>query len=477
VAAEHRAPPPPPPPPLPLSASRQKRAIERIVWVESVSDSMVRGDDFIAEYVAHPALLRVFQTNKKQIEALIRSRRPSLPNHRLVAVSGFLGPSQLHHLISRSHLCVALVRRLVFQAGQQVRHPQKLATCILSRRHSFASSTKNKSPQCAATLLGHGDGIVFAVAFHSSGRILATGSSDKTAKLWLLQHDGTRHSCISTLRGHNGSVMSVAFHSSLPILATCSSDNSTRLWQLHSNFTAASCFACLQGHTDHVRSVAFHPLDSVLATGSGDSTTKLWRIHRHPHTDSMSCTELATLHGHGSCVNSVAFHPYAAVLATGSDDETAKLWRLDDYNHVTCVATLHGNKNWVLRASSIQSSNNFVLSVAFHPSSPTLATACDDGTVKLWRLNSDVTEATCVATLKGHGSSVYSVAFHPHASIMMTGSDDESAKIWRLNCDSTSAMCITTVMGHGSSVLSVAFHPRAPVVATGCYGSSAKLWR
>jgi WD40 repeat protein len=436
---------------------------------------MVRGDDFVAEYVAHPALLRVFQTNKKQIEALIYSRLSSQPNHRLVNVSGFLGPKQRYHLISRSLLSVTLIRRLIFHVRQQVRHPLKLATCILSRRHLFAVSMKSKGLQCAATLHGH-DGTIFAVAFHPSGHILATGSSDKTAKLWLLQRDGARDSCVSTLRGHNGWVMSVAFHSSLPILATGSSDNSARLWQLHSNFKAASCFACLQGHSDHVRSVAFHPLDSVLATGSGDSTAKVWRIHRHPHTDSMSCTQLATLQGHSSCVNSVAFHPRGSVLATGSDDETAKLWRLDD-NDATCVATLHGNKNWVLRASSLQSSNNLVLSVAFHPSLPTLATACDDGTVKLWRLNSDVTEATCVATLKGHGSSVYSVAFHPHAFIMMTGSEDETAKIWRLNSDSTAAKCISTVQGHGSSVLSVAFHPRAPVVATGCYGSSANLWR
>ena len=56
-----------------------------------------------------------------------------------------------------------------------------------------------------------------------------------------------------------------------------------------------------------------------------------------------------------------------------------------------CGATLVENKN---RVSS----------VAFHPTSPLLATGFYnfDKTVKLWRLSPDGSAATCVATLEGH---------------------------------------------------------------------------
>ena len=89
----------------------------------------------------------------------------------------------------------------------------------------------------------------------------------------------------------------------------------------------------------------------------------------------------------------------------------------------TCFATLQGHSSGVR-------------SVAFHPSAPILATASDDKSAKLWRLNSDCTEATCFATLQGHSSGVRFVAFHPSAPILATASEDKTVKLWRLNSSS-----------------------------------------
>jgi WD40 repeat protein len=229
----------------------------------------------------------------------------------------------------------------------------------------------------------------------------------------------------------------------------------------------------LRGHSDHVRCVIFHDNGDVLATGSGDGSARVWRLQGEGGGVSLT----AQLHGHTACVNTLAFHPRAPVLATGSDDETAKLWRVDG-GAAMCVATLHGNRNWVNGAASLQSSNNAVLCCAFHAvCDSVLATGCDDGTVKLWRLSADFTEATCVNTLKGHGSSIYSLAFHPHTGILITGSDDETARIWLLNRDCTSARCTATMQAHGGSVMCVAFHSRAAVAAIGSYGGSASVWQ
>ena len=39
--------------------------------------------------------------------------------------------------------------------------------------------------------------------------------------------------------------------------------------------------------------------------------------------------------------------------------------------------------------------------------------------------------ATCVATLEGHSNWVLSVAFHPTAPLLATGSDDNTVRLWR----------------------------------------------
>ena len=108
---------------------------------------------------------------------------------------------------------------------------------------------------------------------------------------------------------------------------------------------------------------------------------------------------------------------------------------------------------------------------------PILATGSADDTAKLWRLNSDCSAASCVATLQGHSNSVCSVAFHASLPILATGSGDKTAKLWRLNSDCSAASCVATLQGHSSTVRSVAFHASLPILATGSYDDTAKLWR
>ena len=56
------------------------------------------------------------------------------------------------------------------------------------------------------TLAGH-KGAVFGVAFDPQGGMLASGSDDKTVKLWQARSG----QLLRTLEGHNGTVVSVVF--------------------------------------------------------------------------------------------------------------------------------------------------------------------------------------------------------------------------------------------------------------------------
>jgi WD40 repeat protein len=185
---------------------------------------------------------------------------------------------------------------------------------------------------------GHKGGVL-SVVFHPTALVLATGSDDKTAKLWRLSSDDlsteffvpkrnmyTKCACVCTLKGHREYVTCVAFHPNEPILATGSRDHTVKLWRLSSDYHSETSVATLEGfrvgHSDYVRSVAFHPTGHLFATCSDDKTVKLWRLS----PDNLSATCVATLEGHSDYVTSVAFHPSAPRLATSSRDFTVKLW-------------------------------------------------------------------------------------------------------------------------------------------------------
>lgn len=206
--------------------------------------------------------------------------------------------------------------------------------------------------------------------------ILATASVDRTVKLWQISNNYSSATCVATLDGHTESVNSVTFHQNSKLLATGSTDCTVRVYswvQHHMNDRfEAFHWVTLVGHQGSVNSVAFHPKQDMLVTGSNDNTAKLWQLTSHK--SAVTC--IATLTGHIGAVMSVAFHPTVPLLATGSSDTTVKLWRFSpDGSNVTCVANLTGH-------------SRSINSVAFHASAPLLAVGIDDYTAKLYNIKS-----------------------------------------------------------------------------------------
>ena len=306
--------------------------------------------------------------------------------------------------------------------------------------------------QPSRTLMGHRN-IVFSVAFSRDGRLLASGSSDQTAKLWDAASGKTTH----TLTGHSGTVDLVAF---LPDGETLvSSADATRFWRtangrLERTLEKARCLAqspdgrllAVLEQIDGARSLR------MLDSGSGKAK---WM---QPVSD-------VSLH-------SAVFSPDSRMVASGGSRGTVQLWNAETGEPIRTLET----------------GDEAIWSIAFAPDGKTLAAACFDGVVKLW--NPDTGELLRV--LYGTSGTPHAVAFSPDGRFLAIG--DERVRLW----DLAEHRQLATLTGedvaeqkYGAEVTTLArqmidartytvdavtFSPDGKLVAAGCEDETVKIW-
>jgi WD40 repeat protein len=124
-------------------------------------------------------------------------------------------------------------------------------------------------------------------------------------------------------------VTSVAISPDGQLLASGSEDKTIKLWSLPGGVLVNTLPGDITvGDSGGVYSVAFSPDGRCLASGSYDETIKLWSLP--------DGTLLKTLTGHGlnvttaSAVDALAFTPDSGLLISGAWDYTMKLWSLPE---------------------------------------------------------------------------------------------------------------------------------------------------
>jgi WD40 repeat protein/mono/diheme cytochrome c family protein len=326
------------------------------------------------------------------------------------------------------------VQRATFQE-----HFPELARRILADQ--ALSVAKNK-PKRAPAFEGH-SATVNAVAFSSDGQRAASGSDDRTIRIW--EVPGGK--LVASLEaGNSGEIYAVAFSSDGKYLLSAGRDRLVRLWDLEKR-TPIRVF---KGHTDSVRCVAFSPNGKWAVSGGDDRTLRIW--------DAASGAEKFTLDGHGGPITGVAWSSDGQRILSGSRDGTARWW---DWKGQKQLAILEGHAGPVL-------------SIALANDGKTALTGGNDKTVRLWNLAS----AKELHAFTGHANAVVHVQFHPNQREFLSSSSQHqgSENTWRrwdlADRKETGSLSAGTEYRFGCA----AFSPDGCYILVGGPGGFLRLW-
>ena len=322
--------------------------------------------------------------------------------------------------------------------------PQMLPKLALPNFNAQPAPTPTIAPVTSAyklrlNLTGH-TGWVRAVTFFPNGFSFASGSYDRTVRLWNIRNNQS----FGTLSNHLGSISginAIAVHPNGNTFAIACIDKTIKLW----NFRSGQPIRTLEGHTGQVYSAAYSPDGQTLASASADQTIKIWNWRKG--------ALLQTFAGHQDKVVSIAFHPDGKKIASASSDKTIKIWEVSTGR---AVLNITGHKSPVN-------------AIAFSPDGKFIVSGSQDQTVKIW----DANTGKIRQTLTGHTDSVLAVAMNRDGSVIASGGVDKTIRIWNVKTGKTTQI----LSEHTAPVLSLSFSPKDETLVSGSADRSVMVWQ
>ncbi|KAI9168631.1 hypothetical protein H9P43_008004 [Blastocladiella emersonii ATCC 22665] len=263
-------------------------------------------------------------------------------------------------------------------------------------------------------LAGHADNVKCCTFVGADGQLIASGSSDNTARLWHTE-SGTQ---AAILHGHTSRIWDLVADPLGHTVATASGDGSIRLWDVRRMYDDPAAAAPAAGTpADGAPAAAAVPAPAAPVTGA---------------LPLPSLAASAVLSGHAGDVYTVAYHPGGAQLASGGYDRTVRIWDAATGAPIKTFAGTGGVHSSSSSGSSTSSSGTghslAVTATAFTPMGNLLVTGSKDSTLRFWDLISGV----CVRTLTSHLGEVTSVSCSPSGTYLLTSSKDNANRLWDL---------------------------------------------
>jgi eukaryotic-like serine/threonine-protein kinase len=375
-----------------------------------------------------------------------------------------------------------------------------------------------------------------SVAFSPDGERLASAGSDRQVKLW----DWRKQRETLSLVDHRNGVRRVSFTQSGQLISA-DFDGAIKVWDASPLRKPISDeFGTLTKHKNRIWSLAFTP-DGRLLSCAEEANAYLWKLNEtgEPETfkgifDVAASADqrfLLTAHGEGQRNQVVRvldamslserfrgistsgelfcadFSPDGEFIAAGgyaADEQGRKHLRI-----------WHWTENG--KPSTLGTHDSGILDVCFSANGRYLASAGEDGMVKLWdatRLSesqdgrllwprsayrellkiafspdsrrvatgdgyNDVviidveTGSLALPRLQGHGEMVVCVAFSPNGKYLASAGADNTVRLW----NAKTGEFLHKYLGHSSAINALAFSPDSRLLASGGQDHIIRLWR
>jgi len=261
----------------------------------------------------------------------------------------------------------------------------------------------------------HHLGSIYCLDWSSSGRLIASGSNDKTIKLMVCPNfeEGDNNEILEmSLVGHQATVRTICFNpiNNLHLLSGGIIDTDIKVWDTETGKN----FMSLIGHTGAIYSIKIANEGALCASVGTDKNLRVWDLRINQPAFSINSSKYSEMndlsfnidlqkHGFNVVKNG---RNEAAVAHSGGE---ITLWDLGTRK----IINEYGNHFQEARSVSFNFDGKYLASGAF------------DGLIKIM----DVSNGKIVKTMT-HNDRVVNTKWHPFLPILVSTSADKTTRVW-----------------------------------------------
>jgi len=431
------------------------------------------------------------------------------PNGRFLAIGNNAGPVSLVDVTDRAQPRV-VGDMSAEQSARVVQFSPDGKTLAVAGNATFSlwDVEKPADPRAEVTNFSVRDA-VNALAFSPNGRLMATVGGD--VRLWNITDPAEPAAVGTPLIGSTDAVASVAFSPDGTKIVSSGEDDAVRLWDITDPAHGVALGAPLAGHrdlvwmarfspnghlivsadagmlrlwdvtdpaqptswgsqfatgADQVRAAVFSPNGRTLYSGDDGGMLRIWDTANRVHP----VARAAVLAVPGGNVGTVAGSPDGKTVVTGGDDGKLRLWDVSDPASPRLLGAPLVARDITYEPTSM------VYSTAFSPSGQLLASAGEDGKLRLWNVADRAHPIQLDARAAGQGSIVDSVVFAPDSRTLASGGHDGTVRLWHVDTSSKLEALTNAMPGSGNDVNGLAFSPDGDTLAAAAYDGTVRLW-